>query len=86
LAEAFGLSAQPSLFARYNIAPSQAVPVIRVLRENPNTKERELVPLRWGLVPSWASDPAIGNRLINARSETVADKPSFRGRSGTAAA
>jgi putative SOS response-associated peptidase YedK len=79
LAEAFGLSAQPSLFPRYNIAPTQAVPVIRVLRANPGTKERELVPLRWGLVPSWADDPAIGNRLINARSETVADKPSFRG-------
>ena len=64
LAEAFGLSQEPSLFPRYNIAPTQAVPVIRVLRTNPETKERELVPLRWGLVPSWADDPAIGNRLI----------------------
>ncbi len=79
LAEAFGLSEVPSLFPRYNIAPTQAVPVIRVLRANPATKGRELVPLRWGLIPSWADDPAIGNRLINARSETVADKPSFRG-------
>lgn len=40
--------------------------------------DRELAFLRWGLVPSWADDPAIGNRLINARSETVAEKPSFR--------
>jgi putative SOS response-associated peptidase YedK len=78
LAEAFGLTAQPSLFPRYNIAPTQAVPVVRVLRANPGTKERELVPLRWGLVPSWADDPAAGNRLINARAETVATKPSFR--------
>jgi putative SOS response-associated peptidase YedK len=79
VADLFGLAEEPSLFPRYNIAPTQPVPVIRVLRANPDTKQRELVPLRWGLVPSWADDPAIGNRLINARSETVSSKPSFRG-------
>lgn len=78
VADFFGLSEEPTLEPRYNIAPTQPVPVVRVLRANPETKERELVPLRWGLVPSWADDAAIGNRLINARAETVATKPSFR--------
>lgn len=57
---------------RYNIAPSQMVPVIT------NRKRKALTLLKWGLVPSWAKDPAIGNRMINARSETAAEKPSFR--------
>ena len=57
---------------RYNVAPSQMVPVIT------NQNRKVLTPLKWGLVPSWAKDPAIGNRMINARSETVAEKPSFR--------
>ena len=57
---------------RYNIAPSQLVPVIT------NRDPNELQLLKWGLVPSWAKDPAIGNRMINARSETAAEKPSFR--------
>jgi putative SOS response-associated peptidase YedK len=60
---------------RYNIAPSQ--PVIAV-REVPKTKERELLSLRWGLIPSWAKDAKIGNKLINCRAETVFEKPSFR--------
>ena len=66
----------PTLFElapRYNVAPTQDVPVVR-LEEG----ERELVMLRWGLIPSWAKDPEIGNRMINARAETVAEKPSFR--------
>ena len=46
--------------------------------QNPETGGREFRPFRWGLVPSWAKDPAIGNRMINARSETVATKPAFR--------
>jgi putative SOS response-associated peptidase YedK len=79
VATLFGLAEEPSLTPRYNIAPTQAVPVVRVLRANPETKGRELVPLRWGLVPPWADDPSVGNRLINARAETVAGKPSFRG-------
>ena len=57
---------------RYNIAPSQLVPVIT------NRDSTVLSLLKWGLVPSWAKDPKIGNRMINARSETVAEKPSFR--------
>jgi putative SOS response-associated peptidase YedK len=78
MAQAFGLAEEPTLQPRYNIAPTQPVPIIRVLRANPETKQRELVPLRWGLVPSWADDPAIGNRMINARAESVASRPSFR--------
>jgi putative SOS response-associated peptidase YedK len=59
---------------RYNIAPTQSVAAIR----EDSTGTRELALLRWGLVPSWAKDPAIGNRMINARAETVAEKPSYR--------
>lgn len=63
----------PELLApRYNIAPGQPVAVI------PNCKELRLDHFQWGLVPSWAKDVQIGNRLINARGETVAEKPSFR--------
>jgi putative SOS response-associated peptidase YedK len=60
---------------RYNIAPGQNVVAARV-RDGEGSREPAL--LRWGLVPSWAKDPKIGNRLINARSETAAEKPSFR--------
>jgi len=60
---------------RYNIAPSQMVACVRGMPESDN---REGVLLRWGLVPSWAKDLAIGQKLINARGETVAEKPSFR--------
>ena len=60
--------------SRYNIAPTQFVAAIR----DNNEQRRELVMLRWGLVPFWAKDPAIGNRMINARAETVAEKPSYR--------
>jgi putative SOS response-associated peptidase YedK len=60
---------------RYNIAPTQAVPLVRQYsREEPP----RLSLLRWGLIPSWAKDPGIGAQTINARSETVASKPSFR--------
>jgi putative SOS response-associated peptidase YedK len=59
---------------RYNIAPTQ---YIAAIRDN-NEQRRELVTLRWGLVPSWAKDAVIGNRMINARAETVAEKPSYR--------
>ncbi|MDA0333619.1 MAG: SOS response-associated peptidase [bacterium] len=58
---------------RFNIAPSQ--PVAAVIQRD----SRVMQELKWGLVPSWARDPAIGNRLINARAETLADKPAFRG-------
>jgi putative SOS response-associated peptidase YedK len=70
----FALETQPTLFPRYNIAPSQPVAVVRQTAEG----KRELVKLRWGLVPSWAKDVSVGNQLINARSETAATKPAFR--------
>jgi putative SOS response-associated peptidase YedK len=60
---------------RYNIAPSQSVLVIR---SKGRDLQRELLALQWGLIPSWATDPAIGNRMINARAETLAEKPAFR--------
>jgi putative SOS response-associated peptidase YedK len=59
---------------RYNIAPTQFVPVIR---RNPKTASRELSQVRWGLVPSWAKDSSTGATMINARSETAASKPAF---------
>lgn len=59
---------------RYNIAPTQLAPVVRLNTEG----QRELALLRWGLIPSWAQDPKIGASMINARAETVVEKPSFR--------
>ena len=59
---------------RYNIAPSQAVSIVR---QN-SAGQRVLATVKWGLIPSWAKDPSIGHNLINARGETVAEKPSFR--------
>jgi len=61
-----------NLAPRYNIAPSQQVPAIL------NQAPRELQLVRWGLIPSWAKDPTIGYRMINARAETLAAKPAFR--------
>jgi putative SOS response-associated peptidase YedK len=57
---------------RYNVAPTQDVAVV------PNDGSRAVAMFRWGLVPAWADDPKIGNRMINARAETLAEKPSFR--------
>lgn len=73
LALALGLKFPPEITPRYNIAPTQAVPVVR-LRDG----ERELSQVRWGLVPFWAKDLAIGNKMINARAESVATKPGYR--------
>lgn len=74
LQETFELTEPPpaGLAPRYNIAPTQPVAVI------PNGETRKLELFRWGLIPSWAKDPKIGNSLINARAETVAEKPAFR--------
>ncbi len=77
IAEQFALLEAPQLPPRYNIAPSQPVAVIR-LRPDANNQQRELTMMRWGLIPSWATDLTIGNRLINARSESVLEKPAFR--------
>jgi len=73
IAEAFELASAPELRARYNIAPTQDVAAVRA-----GGVGRELAMLRWGLIPSWAKDAEIGARMINARGETVAEKPSFR--------
>jgi putative SOS response-associated peptidase YedK len=75
LAEAFGLETAFGLTPRYNIAPTQEVAVVRVTSAG---EKRSLALLRWGLVPAWAKDPSLGNRLINARGETVGEKPAFR--------
>ena len=75
VAEVFRLSTLPELSPHYNIAPTQQVAVVR---HDPVRADRELGFMKWGLVPSWADDPSIGNRLINARSETAASKASFR--------
>src|SRR5688572_16548729 len=74
IALAFGLAYPPELHARYNIAPMQQVPIVRLNAQG----ERELVQVRWGLVPRWAKEPSIGAKMINARAETVAVKPTFR--------
>jgi putative SOS response-associated peptidase YedK len=70
----FGVSDIPEMKARYNIAPTQNIAAIRMSSDD----GREFTMFRWGLVPFWAKDPSIGNRMINARAETVAEKPSFR--------
>lgn len=69
------LRADFDLQPRYNIAPSQDVPGLRLA---PKGSGKELVELKWGLVPFWADDESIGNRMINARAETAAEKPVFR--------
>jgi putative SOS response-associated peptidase YedK len=93
LVEEFGVDVPPDvdLPARYNIAPTQEVYVVRDGKPDEPARggfadppgqtghrPRRLDVARWGLVPSWAKDPAIGNRMINARAETVAEKPSYR--------
>jgi|SRR5271157_1314969 len=60
---------------RYNIAPSQNVGIIR---QNPSRPRREFSQVRWGLIPYWAKEASIGHKMINARSETVLEKPAFR--------
>jgi putative SOS response-associated peptidase YedK len=70
----FGLTEKPEYEPQYNIAPSTK---ILIVRQEP-TGQRVSDRYRWGLIPSWAKDPAIGNKLANARGETVAEKPSFR--------
>jgi putative SOS response-associated peptidase YedK len=75
LAVQFDLPSIPSLQPRYNIAPTQPVAAVRIAAEG---TVREMVLLHWGLIPFWAKDPEIGARMINARAETVADRPAFR--------
>ena len=74
LAEIFGFSERPNLAPRHNIAPTQLVAAVRSGEEG----ARHLAVLHWGLVPFWAKDSSIGARMINARGESVAEKPAFR--------
>jgi putative SOS response-associated peptidase YedK len=71
VADLFDLAGPVEVAPRYNIAPSQPVAVVRLGEQG-----RELIPLRWGFIPSWAKDAKLAP--INARSETAADKPTFR--------
>ena len=68
-------SDEPDWNPRFNIAPTQPIPVIR---QNPKEPVRELSLMRWGLIPSWAKDSSAAAQMINARSETAATKPAFR--------
>ncbi len=79
LVEEFEVEAAPeeTLAPDYNVAPTKKVYLV-VDKAKDEVSERALVIGRWGLVPSWAKDPSIGSRMINARAETVADKPAFR--------
>ena len=71
--ERFGVRVRSAVYkARYNCAPTQDLAVFT------SAEAGELQFFRWGLIPSWAKDPAIGNRMINARAESLAEKPSFR--------
>jgi len=74
LVDLFRLLQVPELQPRYNIAPTQPVAAVKAIDSAAN----ELTFLQWGLIPSWAKDPKIGSRMINARGETAASKPSFR--------
>jgi len=75
LGQLFRFMERPNLGPRYNIAPTQDVPIVRRTRAG---EGRELLMARWGLVPYWADDVKIGNRLINARAETIERTPAFR--------
>jgi putative SOS response-associated peptidase YedK len=74
LASLFELEPLTELAPRYNIAPTQQVTIVRRGQDAP----RQWADVRWGLIPPWSKDVKIGSRLINARAETAADKPSFR--------
>ncbi|MBD1927904.1 SOS response-associated peptidase [Trichocoleus sp. FACHB-90] len=75
IAQVFQVSNVPPLTPRYNIAPTQQ---IQTILQNAEQPQREFQMLHWGLIPSWAKDPKMGARMINARAETVTEKPSFR--------
>jgi putative SOS response-associated peptidase YedK len=74
IAHTFQVPVHDRIRRRFNIAPTQEAPIIRAAAQG----GREVALLRWGLVPPWAKELAIGNRMINARSETVREKPAFR--------
>lgn len=74
LAAHFQLLFEPTFSPRYNIAPTQVLPVVR----SDGSRARQCVAMRWGLIPSWAKDAGIGNKMINARGESLSQKPAFR--------
>ncbi|MPQ99888.1 SOS response-associated peptidase [Modestobacter sp. I12A-02628] len=82
--EAVPAPGQPALPADYNVAPTKDVHVVRHARERDaegrptGGGHRELRVVRWGLVPSWAKDPSVGSRMLNARVESLTEKPAFR--------
>jgi putative SOS response-associated peptidase YedK len=81
LNDAFGAELADSfveLEPDYNMAPTKLAPLVIARPSDDGRPTRELLTAKWGLVPSWAKDPSIGNRMINARSETVAEKPAFK--------
>jgi putative SOS response-associated peptidase YedK len=69
----FGYPEQPNFPPRYNVAPTQPIPIVRLAEG-----KRQFVLMRWGLIPSWVKDPKTFSLLINARAESVVDKPAFR--------
>jgi putative SOS response-associated peptidase YedK len=75
LATLFELPEPPELAPRYNIAPTQPIAIVRM---DAGAEQREWTHVLWGLIPSWSKDPSIASRMINARAETAAEKPSFR--------
>jgi putative SOS response-associated peptidase YedK len=75
LAEHFGIEPPDNWQPRYNVAPTQDVPVIR---QHPGEPRRLASTMRWGLIPFWSKDPSVGFKMINARSEGIADKPAFK--------
>ncbi|MGA8153704.1 MAG: SOS response-associated peptidase [Terriglobales bacterium] len=75
LRDHFGLDEDPTWMPRWNIAPTQLVPIVR---QRSITSGRSFDLVRWGLIPSWAKDASIATKTINAMSETVAEKPAFR--------
>src|SRR2546422_7620450 len=70
----FNLASAPEIEARYNICPSNEILIVREHAQRGRVCDQS----RWGLVPSWAKDASIGNRLANARGETIADRPAFK--------
>ncbi len=74
MAHLFDMDEPPNYRPRFNIAPTQVIPLVRA----GGGGRREWAPCRWGLIPSWAKDLKIGARMINARSETASEKPSFK--------
>jgi len=75
LAEVFDVGDDVDWSPRYNIAPSQSVPVVR---QDATRPVRSFSLIRWGLIPFWAKDAKAGYKMINARAETIAEKPAFR--------